>query len=82
MEKTREDFETWATEKDLDLSHFIDDEKMGDYCDVVTQYVWLGWQASRSTLCVELPKPRECDGPMILIFDVEEVLDDVGISHT
>ena len=60
MEKVREDFEVWAIEKDLDISHYVDDGKIGDYCDVVTQYAWLGWKVSRAELCVVLPSYR-CD---------------------
>lgn len=46
MKTVREVFEDWAVEQDLDTSCYIDDGVQGDYCDVVAQYAWLGWQAA------------------------------------
>lgn len=84
MEKMREEFEAWAIEKDLDTSHYIDNGEMGDYCDVVTQYAWLGWKASRSALCVELPahwydEKNSCH--VMSLTEVTNALDKSGVPY-
>lgn len=70
-DKMREEFEAWAiTCAWLGLSdecmEFID----GGYVNGEVQAAWLGWQASRETLVIELPpEPTVPDEP-------EEAIDD------
>ncbi|HIE0705130.1 TPA: hypothetical protein ACXJM1_001188 [Serratia marcescens] len=57
MDKLREEFE----EK---LSHDYGDDALlknsdGDYVDWLTADLWGYWQASRSSIVVELPDPKE-----------------------
>lgn len=58
-DKLREAFESWAiTSAWMGLSgeclEFID----GGYVNCEVQAAWLGWQASRETLVIELPPAR------------------------
>lgn len=47
MNEMRLSFEEWAVITDLDTSYYVDNEEIGDYCDVVTQVAWLAWQAAK-----------------------------------
>ncbi|MGL4354098.1 MAG: hypothetical protein ACRCVV_14665 [Shewanella sp.] len=82
MEKMREEFESWAVTADLDTSHYIDNGEMGDYCDVVAQYAWMGWKASRALLCIELP-PIKNDSHKYnqALHDVSGVLQLSGVNY-
>lgn len=71
----REEFESWAiTSAWMGLSgeclEFID----GGYVNCEVQAAWLGWQASRESLVIELPAPfayvgdyAACGGRRILV---------------
>lgn len=50
-EKMRAEFEEWAVTEGANID--IGDS---EYVDDITLGAWLGWQASRAALCVELPK--------------------------
>lgn len=80
MEKMREEFEAW-------ISHYIggswlkpDPARSGEYFDNGAQSMLESWQASRSALCVKMPRcwndeQRDYRDGMI------DSLNDAGVSH-
>lgn len=50
MSKMREEFDVFAAGKGWDISH-----NGQHYNHVYAYYAWIGWQASRQALVVELP---------------------------
>lgn len=51
MDNVRKEFEEWANSAEFELIRFND-----GYEDVYSNTAWQAWQASRSALCIELPK--------------------------
>ncbi|WP_315809412.1 hypothetical protein [Pseudomonas sp. C9-3] len=85
----REQFESWVRREwpGAPLHHVRDalpkdDPRYGEYCNEMIQRAWVGWQASRATLVVDLP-------PTITVeeaaehFNIDEEGIDmaVGIAH-
>jgi hypothetical protein len=59
-EKMREEFEVWAVSQAASMKYSFPEDAtqingLGDYAIVWVQGAWLGWQASRAALCIELP---------------------------
>lgn len=80
MSTTRDEFEKWASDQPYQLN------KIGDeYKYMATQHAWLGWQASREALCIEIPKCGEASSfGNWVVFDtesVQEMLSSVGVRY-
>ena len=82
-EKMREDFEEWFYEYSLPCEgDWFKRDSCGDYDSPSTYYAWMGWQASRAALVVELPGAIWCSlAYHEAINDVKEALDDAGVSY-
>lgn len=50
MDKSREEFETWAG-----LQHLCTDKSPSGYTYISTETTWQAWQSSRDSLVIELP---------------------------
>jgi hypothetical protein len=67
-EQMREKFEAWAMKQAESMRYSfpagaVELNGLGDYAIVWVQGAWLGWQASRAELCVELPKLTRPEEP-------------------
>ena len=82
-EKMREDFEEWFYEYSLPCKgDWFKRDSCGDYDSPSTYYAWMGWQASRAALVVELPGAIWCSlAYHEAINDVKEALDDAGVGY-
>ena len=82
-EKMREDFEEWFYEYSLPCEgDWFKRDSCGDYDSPSTYYAWMGWQASRAALVVELPGAIWCSlAYHEAINDVKEALDDAGVGY-
>ena len=82
-EKMREDFEEWFYEYSLPCEgDWFKRDSCGDYDSPSTYYAWMGWQASRAALVVELPGAIWCSlACHEAINDVKEALDDAGVGY-
>ena len=86
-DKMREEFETWYEGHcaPLEADWFKrDSDYPDDYDYFPAQEAWAGWQASRESLCVELPKQwfddgLECD--LMVANRVLDALDDAGVRY-
>lgn len=59
-DQMRPDFEKWAIGQARSMQYSFPEDAVqingiGDYAIVWVQGAWLGWQASRTELCIELP---------------------------
>ncbi|MGL5393027.1 MAG: hypothetical protein ACRDA8_16880 [Shewanella sp.] len=87
MEKMREEFEAWCRDRGYTLRPsetncgiLID----GAYGHHKVQIAWESWQASRASLCVDLPQQwvsREYDDEIMNSGEVIESLENAGVSH-
>ncbi|RON17916.1 hypothetical protein BK660_21740 [Pseudomonas brassicacearum] len=58
MDKMQEDFEAWHKSVVVgDPPH--DKYNSGDYRNQHVQRYWIGWKASRESLVIDLPAPRQ-----------------------
>jgi len=79
----REEFEAWYLEtSDVDIRPArIDDH----YVLPVHNVAWCAWQASRTSLVIELPRPHfEFEGdpaPELFASEVHAALTDAGVSY-
>ena len=82
-EKMREDFEEWFYEYSLPCEgDWFRRDSCGDYDYPSTHDAWMGWQASRAALVVELPGAIWCSlAYHEAINDVKEALDDAGVGY-
>ena len=88
MDKIREEFEAWYTEK---FKHAYSDGMVRNgetYLSPFIDGLWMAWKASRAALCVELPEVRVLDGGRIAeigyelaVDDFERALESAGISY-
>lgn len=78
MDKMRQEFEAWVTRHRPGTRVEMDIEFTDEYLYAETQYAWEGWQASRATLCVELPEGHYGD---VREDAVIEALDKAGVSY-
>ena len=77
-EKMREDFEEWLYEYSLPCKgDWFKRDSCGDYDSPSTYYAWMGWQASRAALVVELPEKAA----LMSASSVYAALDDAGVSY-
>lgn len=83
---TRDEFEKWISSY-IGSSH-LEHHSCNDneYRDDITQFMWEAWQASRCTLCVELPKPwafatLTSVTDVLAASDVRQSLDEAGVSY-
>lgn len=82
----REDFETWASQYDYDLSW---SELIDCYSFSVTRILFDTWQASRQALVVELPPAFDASAYDATYYeyaykqaDIYAALDNAGIKWT
>ena len=82
-EKIRREFEEWFYEYSLPCEgDWFKMDSCGDYDYPSTHDAWMGWQASRAALVVELPGAIWCSlAYHEAINDVKEALDDAGVSY-
>lgn len=76
MDKMREDFEDWFANEFKYKPMSYDD---GSYITVSARASWSGWQASRSSLCVELPE--NCKGMALTVSELRKQLGKAGVSY-
>jgi len=61
--------------------HYFNRSSNGDYLNPIAQSRWEGWQASRESLVVELPKKYVIDGvPVVTVAELKIRLDKAGIK--
>ena len=82
-EKIRREFEEWFYEYSLPCEgDWFKMDSCGDYDYPSTHDAWMGWQASRAALVVELPGAIWCSlAYHEAINDVKEALDDAGVGY-
>ena len=85
-EKIRREFEEWFYEYSLPCEgDWFKMDSCGDYDYPSTHDAWMGWQASRAALVVELPSDiggeYYADGWNAALACVEGILDDAGVSY-
>ena len=84
-DKMREEFEAWASSDGYQLDASSDARFTYDFHE--TECAWYGWQASRATLCVELPSRISDDSDKWSVgydFGVDaaaDSLDSVGVHY-
>ena len=83
-EKMRESFEGWAKSESMYLGLDV----KGNYINTTTHLTWIGWQASRAALVVELPPEMEerfidsyQEGWNDAISSCEQRIEDCGVSY-
>ena len=80
---SREQFEQIFSKPPFEFSmnKYSDDEAWpGDYRAYTVKCAWEGWQASRESLVVELPKKYIIDGvPVVTVAELKIRLDKAGI---
>ena len=78
-EKMREDFEGWFYEYSLPCKgDWFKRDSCGDYYSPSTYYAWMGWQASRAALVVELPV--NCKGMALTVDELRTMLGEIGVT--
>ena len=82
-EKIRREFEEWFYEYSMPCEgDWFKMDSCGDYDHPSTHDAWMGWQASRAALVVELPGAIWCSlAYHEAINDVKEALDDAGVCY-
>ena len=90
-EKMREDFEEWFYEYSLPCKgDWFKRDSRGDYDSPSTYYAWMGWQASRAALVVELPSfengsirgySGDCDEANMVVDAIAESLSEAGVNY-
>jgi len=85
-EKIRMEFEEWFYEYSLPCEgDWFKRDSRGDYDYPSTHDAWMGWQASRSALVVELPSDINgeyyADGWNAALMCVEGMLEEAGVSY-
>lgn len=84
-DKMREEFEVWA------LTNFINSETMkplarcaseaDEYRYSLVNMAWIGWQASRAALVIELPTDiKTMAGPVMYADDVRAAVEAAGLK--
>jgi len=77
-EKIRREFEEWFYEYSLPCEgDWFKRDSCGDYDYPSTHDAWMGWQASRAALVVELPEKAA----LMSASSVYAALDDAGVSY-
>ncbi len=77
-EKIRREFEEWFYEYSLPCEgDWFKRDSCGDYDYPSTHDAWMGWQASRAALVVELPEKAA----LMSASSVHAALDDAGVSY-
>lgn len=75
-DKMREEFEAYSGEHEFLSVCPVERSASGKYKDFDLQCAWETWQASRESLVVELPIPKELcgpDGSYMEYFDPEQI---------
>jgi len=82
-EKIRREFEEWFYEYSLPCEgDWFKMDSCGDYDYPSTHDAWMGWQASRAALVVELPGAIwRSLAYHEAINDVKDALDDAGVGY-
>ncbi|HBP5700253.1 TPA: hypothetical protein L6B16_30225 [Pseudomonas aeruginosa] len=77
----REEFEAWLLPS-WSRERFVDGEGDWQYVENWVQGAWIGWQASRAALRVELPEPYAFHQEVQTVFldRVKEALQQAGIE--
>ena len=77
-EKIRREFEEWFYEYSLPCEgDWFKRDSCGDYDYPSTHDAWVGWQASRAALVVELPEKAA----LMSASSVYAALDDAGVGY-
>ena len=77
-EKIRREFEEWFYEYSLPCEgDWFKMDSCGDYDYPSTHDAWMGWQASRAALVVELPEKAA----LMSASSVYAALDDAGVGY-
>lgn len=86
-DKMREEFEVWyegVTGLPVEFNDVGIPVSIGSaLSETVTMGMWVAWRGSRESLCVNLPDSErsvEC-GDVLYRSDVEQALDDAGVSY-
>lgn len=81
MPDMREEFEAWLLPS-WSRERFVDGEGDWQYVEDWVQGAWIGWQASRAALRVELPEPYAFHQEVqtVLLDRVKEALQQAGIE--
>lgn len=75
-DKIRAEFDAFAKEKGWDVSHNGE-----HYNHVYAYYAWIGWQASRAALFVELPPKHEVAYGAYDSAELRYALDSAGVAY-
>lgn len=80
----REEFESWLAPS-WSRDTYLEDEGEVEYVDDWVQGAWVGWQASRAAIEIQLPDSTEFDGPDMsgaqqAISQIRETLTETGIK--
>ncbi|WP_122572157.1 hypothetical protein [Pseudomonas viridiflava] len=89
-EKIREEFEVWVKGQEWyfgDATESLSrcDEEPVEYLCGAVHGAWLGWQASRGALVIELPEHYQYDNPgeaFHAIKDCREAIESAGVKVT
>ena len=77
-EKIRREFEEWFYEYSLPCEgDWFKMDSCGDYDYPSTHDAWMGWQASRAALVVELPS--NCKGMAITVDELRVMMRRIGV---
>ena len=77
-EKIRREFEEWFYEYSLPCEgDWFKRDSCGDYDYPSTHDAWMGWQASRAAMVVELPEKAA----LMSASSVYAALDDAGVGY-
>ncbi|RVD77078.1 hypothetical protein [Pseudomonas koreensis] len=85
-EKVREQFEVWATEQAIahkyeHMQHLLKRHpETGQYNTTWVDSAWMGWQASREWLVIELPSPAVSGGNCIRYHAIRDCLEAAGLK--
>lgn len=85
-DKMREEFESWALSyaERRNYQHMKNVTAKfpdGSYTTTWVDSAWIGWQASRAAMCVELPKPEYSASCSYSEESVKESLDAAGVRY-
>ena len=88
MEKMRKEFEAWVISHAESISYkyigrVLLKDSVGGYLSMWVDSAWIGWNASRAALCIDLPKQwvsREYDDEIMNAGEVIESLENAGVS--
>lgn len=81
MDESRKQFEEWALKSGHSISRDVN--VGGLYVSSYTATAWVGWQASRAAIEIELPRecnPADCFTDVMIPHEVTEAIRAAGIK--